>query len=176
MASPANRTKGQLSTYRPQPAERAAQRGVSAMKHLLRGLLEGMNFQSGDKLLVVQINIGEFAELPHAISHHMLSNPVPHTFFKGLYINKAGDLDAGSTIVGSYPSDGGKAIIKKHLPINQIFLNHLMQGWWDTQAEAGPKELAINDPSSGLEIPPLRVCTWCGDVPVVVKMATNKIS
>ena len=128
------------------------------MKHLLRGLFEGMNFQFGDKLLISQINVGEFAELPHAISHHMLSNPVPHTFFKGVYINKAGDLEAGSTIpVGSYPSDGGKTSIKKHLPVNQIFLNSLMQEWWDTQPEAGPKELAINDPSSGLEIPVLRV-------------------
>ena len=92
------------------------------MKDLLRGLLEGMDFQLGDKLLIVQINVGEFTELPRAVSHHMLSKPVPHTFFKGLYINKASDLDAGSTIVGSYPSDGGKAIIKKHLPINQLFL------------------------------------------------------
>ena len=174
MIPPASRIKGQLATYRPHPAERATQRGTCAMKHLLRGLFEGMNFQPGDKLLIAQINVGEFAELPHAISHHMLSNPVPRTFFKGLYINKAGDLDVGSTLVGSYPSDGGKALIKQHLPINQIFLNCLMQEWWDTQPEAGPKELAINDPSSSLEIPVLRVCTWCGDVPVVAEMATNK--
>ena len=174
MVPPASRIKGHLATYRPHPADRAMQRGVGAMKHLLRGLFEGMNFQLGDKLLTVQINVGEFAELPHAINHHMLSNPVPHTFFKGVYINKAGDMDAGSTIVGSYPSDGGRAIIKKHLPVNQIFLNSLMQEWWDTQPESGPKELAINDPSSGLEIPVLRVCTWCGDVPVVADMAASK--
>ena len=62
----------------------------------------------------------------------MLSNPVPRTFFKGLYINKAGDLDVGSTLVGSYPSDGGKALIKQHLPINQIFLNCMMQEWHST--------------------------------------------
>ena len=64
--------------------------------------------------------------------------------------------------------------MKKRLPVNQIFLSCWTQEWWDTQPEAGPKELAINDPSSSLETPVLRVCTWCGDVPVVAEMATNK--
>ena len=76
--------------------------GTGTMKHLLRGLLEAMNFQLGDKLLIVQINVGEFTELPRAVSHHMLLDPAPRACFKGACIHKAGDLDANSTTVGSY--------------------------------------------------------------------------
>ena len=128
----------------------------------MRGLLEGMNFQLGDKLLIAQINVGEFTELPRAVSHHMLLDPAPRACFKGACIHEAGDLDANSPPWAA--------------TVNQIFLSCWAQEWWDTQPEAGPKELRIHDPSSGLEIPVLRVCTWCGDVPVVGEMATSKFA
>ena len=80
--------------------------GTGTMKRLLRDLLEAMNFQLGEKMLIVQINVGEFTELPRAVSHHMLLDPAPRACFKGACIHKAGDLDANSTTVGSYPSYG----------------------------------------------------------------------
>ena len=60
--------------------------GTGTMKDVLRGLLDGMNFQLGVKLLIVQINVGEFTELPRAVSHHMLLDSAPRACFKGACI------------------------------------------------------------------------------------------
>ena len=81
--------QGTASHHRPQLAERATQWGTGTMKDLLRGLLEGMNFQLGDKLLIVQINVGEFTELPRAVNHHMLLDLAPRACFKGACVHKA---------------------------------------------------------------------------------------
>ena len=107
MMGPANRIKGHPSAFRLNPADRVTQRGIGAMSHLLRNLMHGMNFQPGDKLLFVHMNVGEFAEMPHAVMNMMMESSgmaAPYVSLKGVYVNKAADMDRSAPGLGCYPS------------------------------------------------------------------------
>ena len=174
MMGPASRIKSQPGGYRLNPGDRVTQRGIGAMSHLLRNLMSGLNFQAGDKLLFVQVNVGEFAEMPHAVLNMMLeSQATPYVCLKGIYINKAGEMDASAPGLACYPSDGGRVLLSSHIPVNQLFAKRLMEEWWDRQPEAGPKDLPASE-RGGLDVPNLRVCVWQNDVPTIADSLRNK--
>ena len=155
MMGPASRIKSQPGGYRLNPGDRVTQRGIGAMSHLLRNLMSGLNFKAGDKLLFVQVNVGEFAEMPHAVLNMMLeSQATPYVCLKGIYINKAGEMDASAPGLACYPSDGGRVLLSSHIPVNQLFAKRLMEEWWDRQPEAGPKDLPASE-RGGLDVPNL---------------------
>ena len=144
------------------------------MQHLPNGCIAGINFREADVLLVVQVNVGEFGELPHAIMNHMMDTcrRAPTLVFKGLYIGKASDGEQRLAL-DVHPI-AGHVVPKDSLPINNVFLNRLMTEWWDRQPESGPREL-VSDPALGVvEKPSLRVCTWVDDVPVPLESAGSK--
>ena len=177
MALPASRVKCNPTSYRPHPADRAAQRGAQAMKHILTSVMAGMDFKQGDRLHLVNVNVGEFAEMAHAVMDMVVNvgEPVPLISFQGFYINKASEAGIDPMNIIPYSIDGGKVVGSESLPVNQIFLKRLLDEWWDKQPEAGPKELSHS--SSGLDLarPPLRICTWCEDIPLIIESVANKL-
>ena len=174
MKAPASRLKEpQVASWRPHPADRVCQRGTSALEHLLNCILGGVNFQPNDRVLLVQVGVGEYAEMAHAVLNKMVQGTLPLITFKGFYINMASDIPAGSACLGTYLPDGNLVVDSSQLPINQIFLKRLMEEWWERQPEAGPREMPTTD--RGTLLPPtVRLCSWSGEKLIIPSMLRDK--
>ena len=162
-----------MASWRPHPADRVCQRGTSALEHLLNCILGGVNFQPNDRVLLVQVGVGEYAEMAHAVLNKMVQGTLPLITFKGFYINMASDIPAGSACLGTYLPDGNLVVDSSQLPINQIFLKRLMEEWWERQPEAGPREMPTTD--RGTLLPPtVRLCSWSGEKLIIPSMLRDK--
>ena len=91
------------------------------------------------KVLLAQINVGEFADMAHVVLSMILDTPVPFVAIKGTYIAKVVEVGPNSPCLGWRPSDGSKFVSPEHLPVNQLFLGRRLAEWWDRQPDVGPK-------------------------------------
>ena len=57
-----------------------------------------------------------------------------------------------------------------------VFAGRLLGEWWETHSSAGPPEGLAKLTGPPLGKPPLRVCTWQGDVPVVMPEVAGKFA
>ena len=173
MLPPASRIKKPSDTQPPHPHERAMQRGISAAQHVLQSAMNGMSFQEGDKLLILQVNVGQYGDFCHAALNLILQGPIPYICYKGIYIGLAESDGAKETC--THPVEG-KMRPSTVIPMHRIMLTRLMAEWWDRQPEAGAKELVVMGRAEALEAPALRVCHWVGDIPVAVESALSKFA
>jgi len=175
MLPPASRIKSAPTEKQPpHPHERAMQRGVSAAQHVLQTAMNGMSFQEGDKLMILQVNVGEYGDFCHAALNLMLQGPIPYIAFKGIYFGLAAASD-NATGKTKHPVEG-MVLASADIPMHRLMQKRLMEEWWDRQPEAGPKDLVARGRDEVGAAPMLRVCHWVGNVPVPVESAIDKFA
>ena len=192
MAAPACKARGVPGDpMKLNPAQRAQQLGTEAHLALLNGLVVAALEEPDDvgsgggapshcrKALVVQVQPGDFGELGHAVLKHILSPQTAASApmalsYKGIFVGYGATLEENSPDRGVYPVDGG--MVATTLPLSRVFEGRLLSEWWDNHPSAGPRDGLVSEGETAVTKPTLRVCTWEGDVPVVVPEAAMRFT
>ncbi len=180
MVLPASKLKmPKGSAMRFGPNERAVQKGSVAMEFLLESIVPTLGLGEGSKLLLVQVQPGEFAEMAHATLNNILRVSTPYLAYHGIYLNKAAELDEAAAAPQQftpYVLEGKPVVSKGELPMHKVFLARLLEEWWDLQPEAGPPALTRNIPGE-VARPVLKMCTWTmNDAPSVADSTLDKFA
>ena len=172
MISPASCVKSPVAR-RLNPGERASQRGIPSMMHVFDAYLSGLGLNGNDKVLICQLNPGEFAEAGHACLQ-MLLRPGPTTSYKGIYVNKISEYSDDEVKLLNIQT--GASVLERHeLPLSRICAKSLLDHWWPLQVSAGPAEMLV-DASTSVVSPVLSLCSWIDGVPTIVDAAKHKFS
>ena len=115
------------------PTQRLTQRGPDGVQMMLEQILEGMSFNRGDRIVVVDALPGFFSEWGHA----------------AWAVHKARSDDVGIAYVGLHLD------LLEWKAVRGRMMALLMEQWWENQSEAGPRErVAVAAPQT---MPPLKV-------------------
>ena len=155
------------------PAERVTQIGIAAHDLIFESLTNGLHdcTQLKTKLLVVQVQPGEFAEMAHTVMSKMLAQDKWDgcfaVCFKGIYIGLGAELLGDSPERAVYPVDGGHCYKPEHVPMSRVFVGRFLNEWWDTIfRSAGPRDAVVVNHDTVAK-PELVICVWDGEVPVL---------
>ena len=129
------------STARPGPADRVAQRGLSANAEILKMLRSGVGMLDDDRLLVVDVVPGKISELAQTVFQLQQAHTQPAHTYLGLFVDK--DSHDNST---------------------RQLQSRLMSEWWATHPEAGPSVPSKSGAVLATK-PEVFIMTWHGDTP-----------
>ena len=176
--------QGGIGEVKLSPKARVSQLGIPAFKQFLENLpLAALRpwdepfVPPNKKCFVLHVEPGEFGELGHAILDNVIAaqnSEGPQLAYLGLCQNYAENLPTDSPDIGNHPADGN--VVATTVPLGRVFAGRLLSEWWETHPSAGPPEGLANLTGPPLGKPPLRVCTWQGDVPVVMPEAAGKFA
>jgi len=141
------------------PSERAFVKGGSAVVHIIKGMLNGVRMEN-TKLIVADLFVGPTPDWVVGVWELQKTWLANRSTTNGLPL---------VAYVGFVQDATHKAAINNYLE------KELMDNWWDSHPDSGPKEPTMDD-TRITERPSLKLAAWSNDVPKLPVIVREKFT